>query len=43
MELKRKFGKQKMTNPKRGLSLIFLLVIAILLWYNAEGILNKIF
>lgn len=43
MEFKRRFGKQKRANPKRGLLLVILLILVLLLWYNAEGIITKIF
>ena len=43
MEFKRKFGNRKKTKPKKGLMLIVLLVIALLIWYKAETILEKLF
>lgn len=43
MEFKRRFGKRKRANPKRGLLLVVLLIMALLLWYNAEGIMAKLF
>jgi len=38
-----RFKKRKKTKPKKGLFLILLLVIALLLWFNAEKILDRFF
>jgi hypothetical protein len=43
MEFRRKFGRRKESKPKKGLFYITLLVIAILLWYKAEDILEALF
>ncbi len=43
MEFKRRFGKRKKANSKRGLMLVILLIIVLLVWYNAEGIMTKLF
>jgi flagellar basal body-associated protein FliL len=43
MEFKRKFGKQKESKPKKGLFLVIILIIVVLLWYNAEVILKTFF
>jgi flagellar basal body-associated protein FliL len=43
MEIKRKFGKQKESKPKKGLFLVIILIIVVLLWYNAEVILETFF
>ncbi len=43
MQFKRRFGEQKRKKPTKGLFLVVLLVIVVLLWYNAEGILSKFF
>lgn len=40
MKFQRKFGQNRKTNPKRGLFLVLLLVVVILLWYNAEKIIG---
>ncbi len=39
----RRFGKRKRTKPQKGLFLILLLVIALLLWFKAEAILERFF
>ena len=43
MEFKRKFGKKKQTKPTKGVFLILLLVIAVLLWFKMEPIMNSLF
>ncbi len=43
MEFKRRFGNRKKTKPKKGLFLVLLLIIALLLWYKAEAILESLF
>lgn len=43
MEFKRKFGRKKETKPAKGLLLILLLVVAIILWFKMEAILEAIF
>ncbi len=41
MEFKRRFGKRKKRNPKKGLFLVLLLAIALFLFFNAEKLLSK--
>lgn len=43
MEFKRKFGRQKKSNPKKGLFLVVLLALVLFLWYNAESLLKSLF
>lgn len=43
MKFDRKFGNRKRTKPKKGLFLVLLLVIALILWFKAEGIINALF
>jgi|TARA_B110000503_G_scaffold138854_1_gene225860 hypothetical protein len=43
MQIRRKFGRKKESKPTKGLFLIILLVVAILLWYKMEGILDRFF
>ena len=43
MEFKRKFGRRKEKNSKKGLYLVLLLALAIFLWYKAEYFLDLIF
>jgi hypothetical protein len=43
MQIRRKFGRKKESKPTKGLFLIILLVVAVLLWYNMEGILDRLF
>ena len=43
IKFKRKFGRQKTSKPKKGIFLVLLLLIAILLWYKAESLMNAIF
>ena len=43
MEFKRRFGDRKKAKPQRGLFLIILLIIVIILWFKADGIVNAIF
>ena len=43
MKFQRKFGRQKKTKPVKGLFLVILLVIALILWFKAEAILEAIF
>lgn len=42
MKFKRRFGNRKKANPKRGLFLLFLLVVVLFLFYNAEKIIGKL-
>ncbi|WP_408042762.1 hypothetical protein [Tenacibaculum litopenaei] len=42
MEFKRRYGRRKKANPKKGLYLVVLLVVVIYLWFNAEKIITKI-
>lgn len=41
MEFKRRFGKRKKANPKRGLFLIILLAFVLYLFFNADKIIGK--
>jgi len=43
MEFKRKFGRKKDSKPNRGLFFVFLLVIALILWFKAEDLMKGIF
>ncbi|WP_299012156.1 hypothetical protein [uncultured Polaribacter sp.] len=43
MEFKRKFGNRKKTKPKKGLFLVFLLAMALLLWFKAEDLIKAWF
>ncbi len=43
MKFKRKFGKQKKTNSKKGLFLVILLALALILWFKAEAIMDLFF
>ncbi len=43
MEFKRKFGRQKEAKPTKGLLLVLLLVIAVVFWFKADGIMNALF
>ena len=43
MEFKRKFGRQKESKPTKGLLLVLLLVIAVVLWFKADEIMNALF
>ncbi|WP_262712860.1 hypothetical protein [Polaribacter sp. IC073] len=43
MEFKRKFGRKKESKPTKGLFLILLLVIAIILWFKMDAILDALF
>lgn len=43
MELKKRFGKRKKSNSKRGLVLIILLAIVLYVFINAEKILSNFF
>ncbi|MGG8496443.1 hypothetical protein ACQY1Q_08505 [Tenacibaculum sp. TC6] len=42
MKFERRFGRKKKTNPKRGLFLVFLLIIILILWFNAEKFIERI-
>ncbi|MFV0249269.1 MAG: hypothetical protein ACK5H1_09995 [Tenacibaculum sp.] len=42
MKFKRKFGRKKKVNAKRGFFYILLLIVALLLWYNIEKIIQYI-
>lgn len=42
MKFERRFGKRRKTNPKKGIYLVLLLVIALFLFFNAERILSKL-
>lgn len=41
LKFKKRFGKRKKTNPKRGLFLIVLLALALFLFFNIEKIIAK--
>lgn len=43
MEFKRRFGKQKESNPRKGIMLVLLLALALFLWFKAESLLTAIF
>jgi hypothetical protein len=43
MEFRRKFGRKKESKPTKGLFLILLLVVAIILWFKMEAILDSLF
>lgn len=43
MEFQRRFGKRKKSNPKKGIILIMLLILALFLWFQAENIIHRIF
>lgn len=43
MEFRRKFGKKKESKPTKGLLLVLLLIIAVILWFKAESILDTFF
>jgi len=43
MQIRRKFGRKKESKPTKGLFLILLLVVALLLWYKMEVILERLF
>lgn len=43
MQFRRKFGRKKEAKPTKGLFLILLLVVAVILWYKMEGILDSLF
>ena len=43
MQFRRKFGRKKESKPTKGLFLILLLVVAVILWYKMEVILDSLF
>jgi hypothetical protein len=43
MEFKRKFGRKKQSKPKKGLFMVLLLLIALILWFKAEAIMEALF
>lgn len=43
MQFRRKFGRKKELKPTKGLFLILLLVVAVILWYKMEVILDSLF
>jgi len=43
MKFQRKFGKRRKSNPKKGLLLLVLLLLALFLWYQAENIIASFF
>lgn len=42
MEFKRKFGKRKQANSKRGIALVVLLAAVLILWFYAEKIMTSL-
>lgn len=43
MKFKRRFGNRKKTRPTKGLFLVALLILALLLWFKSEAIIEKLF
>lgn len=43
MKFQRRFGERKKSKPKKGMFLVVLLAVALLLYMNAEKILNYLF
>lgn len=43
MEFKRKFGKRKKANPKKGITLVLLLAVVLIFWFYAEKIMQSLF
>jgi len=43
MEFRRKFGRKKESKPIKGIFLILLLLVAIILWFKMEAILDALF
>jgi hypothetical protein len=43
MEFRRKFGRKKESKPTKGLFLVLLLIVAVLLWFKMEAILDSLF
>ena len=43
MEFKRKFGKRKESKPGKGLFLVLLLILALILWFQAGAIMESLF
>lgn len=43
MKFQRRFGERKKSNPKKGMFLVILLAVALLLYMNAEKILDYLF
>jgi hypothetical protein len=43
MKFQRKFRNRRASNPKKGLVLIMLLILALFLWDQSENILASIF
>ena len=43
MQFKRKFGKQKQKNSKKGLFLVVLLMLALFLFYKVEDLIQLLF
>ena len=43
MEIKRKFGNRKRSKPKKGLFLVFILVIVLILWFKISAIMDVLF
>lgn len=41
MEFQRMYGKRKKSNPKRGIILIILLILVLVIWFNAETLIEK--
>lgn len=43
MEFKRKFGKRKQKNSKKGVLLVLILAVVLYLWFNAESMIKALF
>ena len=43
MEFKRRFGKNKKTEPKKGIFLIVVLIVVLYLFFNADKIIGRFF
>ena len=43
MKFQRRFGKQRKTNPKKGLFFVILLAIALIIWFKAEALMEALF
>lgn len=39
----KRFGNRKKTNSKKGLALVILLALALILFFNAEKLMSKLF
>ena len=43
MKFQRPLGKRKRGNPRRGIMLVMLLFLVLLLWFNADSLMQRIF